>query len=130
MSLTARFNSLMVELTLQPNAPATSPTEHTTGGESDTAPRDAFKYRDEHKVEEIITSALASVESLTRRIWDGTRHVAKPHTPYDKGDWERKVLEQYVGVRNRLVAAEENVPHYVIRDLRKKHGVDGYGHKK
>lgn len=130
MTLLARFNSLMVELAISPNAPSTTLGEHTTGGESDTAPRDAFKYRDDQRVEEILTTALSSVESLTGRIWDGTRHVAKQHKPYDKAEWEQKILEKYYGVRNRLVAAEENVPHYVIRDLRKRHGFDGYGRKK
>lgn len=127
MTLKHRFISFLDEVALMPEAPATSITELTTGGEADHAPRGAFQPKDVDRIEEILTEALKTAESLTGRLWDGRRHVAQRNRPYDKREWEIHILARYAGVRNRLVAAEESVPYYVIRDLRNKHGLNGYG---
>lgn len=110
-----------------PQAPAAVLGDHTTGGEHASAPRGAFKRKDEDYIEELLTEAVQSVERLLGRVWDGTRHNAKRHRPYDQQEWEQMILTKYEGVRNRMVAAEESVAYYVIRDLRKRHGKDGYG---
>lgn len=127
MTLRFRINALLDELALAPTAPAAALGEHTSGGERDNAPRGAFQRKDEDQIEEIFVDALRAVERLTGRVWNGTRYVAKRHRPYDEEEWKKHILTNYVGVRNRLVAAEEQVEYYVVRDLRKKHGLDGYG---
>lgn len=130
MTLKARINSLLDEIALMPNAPAAALAEHTSGGERDNAPRGSFKRKDEEYIEELLTDAVRSVESLLGRAWDGRRHNAKRRRPYDQQEWEKMILTKYEGVRNRMVAAEEAVEYYVIRDLRKRNGLDGYGRAK
>lgn len=130
MTLRKRFNSLLDEIAVMPAAPAAALAEHTSGGDHDYAPRGAFQRKDEDRIEEILTEALQAAESLLGRVWKDGRHVAKRHREYDQREWEESILTKYKGVRNRLVAAEENVEYYVVRDLRKKHGLDGYGKPK
>lgn len=130
MTLRKRFNSLLDEIALSPATPAASLGEMTSGGEHDHAPRGAFQRSDNDRIEEVLTDALQTVESLLGRVWDGSRHTAKKHKKYDQNEWEKHIIENYAGVRNRLVSAEENVEFYVVRDLRKKNGLDGYGRPK
>lgn len=130
MSIKKRIDSILVELAMSPSTPAASLEDHTTGGERDNTPRGAFQKLDNDRIEEILLGAVVAVERLSGRVWDGTRHVARKHQPYDEKHWQLHVLKTYQGVRHGLAAQEENVERHVIRDLRKRCGLDNLGYRK
>jgi len=130
MSILKRFESLAMELALGAGAKATSFAAKTTGSPERTdGPTGAWTVQDEQRYQEIIISALKTVESLSGLLWDGTRHIAKKAKPYDERAWQIHVLSNYHGEPAGVVAAEEEQEQYTIRNLRRTHGYDVLGEK-
>lgn len=127
-SLRQRIDAVMMQAALAASSPAASIGEDIARSHSHSQPPPgAFQSTDNQRIEELFTRACATAESLLGVVWKDGRLVAQRVRLHDEREWTIHILARYEGVGNRMVAAEEHVEYYVIRDLRKKYGFDGFG---
>lgn len=84
-----------------------------------------------HQLDNLI-GKIERAEWLLKIKWDGNGHrnlKASEADLHGKQEWERRIIEDFIGVSTRAVADEYRTSYESIRWIRRKHGIDNAGNR-